>query len=478
MSARERQPSRAAVLVVVLACLVAAAVLDRTGPSARGATEDAVALGPRVPTTRAITTAWYCADGTASDNGGADELIVIAALDARPVRARVTVMPGGDGTPKSRTLEVRARSQTTLRVADVLPAPDPGVLVETAGGRAVVSHAVSGNGDGGVGPCAREPSETWHLAAGTTAKGATLWLALFNPFGDDAIVDIGLLTGSGPLAPEELQGFVVPRRTRVMVPVHDEAHRVDLVATEVIARRGRVVAEQSLALDGTDGRKGLALSLGVPALATHWEFAQGFVTAGRAQGVIVANPANATVKVRVTERLDGDASITPQDVSVPARSAVAVDFGAHAPKDVGFSFRVDAQTPVVAESLVSMGAPVAAPGRGIATVVGVARPARRWVLVPARASDRSTDYLAVAATGTRSVTFRVSVLAGGRARVPTGARRVTLRAGKRKVFDLAALKVPRDGFVVVDASGPVVVEREAQVVPGVTLAAAVPDLGA
>lgn len=472
--ARAQRPSRVAVVVFVVACLAAAVVLDRMGPSARGA-EVSVELGPRVPSAGATTTAWYCAEGTANVNGRADESIVVAAIDARPVRARVTVMPGGDAAPVSRTIDVRARSETTVRVAELLPVPDPGVLVETTGGRSVVSHSITGNGDAGLGPCAREPASEWHFAAATTAKGAAVWLALFNPFGDDAIVDIGFLTGSGPLAPEELQGFVVPRRTRVMVPVHDEARRVDLVATEVSVRRGRVVAEQSLVLDGTDGRKGLALSLGAPALATRWEFAAGLVAAGRAQSVVIANPANATVSVEVAERLDGDASITPQEVSVPARSAVAVDLAAHAPRDTGFSFSVTARTPIVAESLVSVGEPAAAASRGIATVVGSVHAARRWVMVPARATDRSTDLLTV--VGRRSVTVRLSVLERGRAEVPARTRRVMLRAGKRKVFDLAALRVPRDAIVVVDASGPVVVEREAQAVPGVTIAAAVPDLG-
>ncbi len=69
----------------------------------------------------------------------------------------------------------------------------------------------------------------WHFAAGTTVQGAQLWLALFNPFADDAIVDIGFLTNTGPFAPGELQGFVVPGHSRVTVPVHDQARRDELV---------------------------------------------------------------------------------------------------------------------------------------------------------------------------------------------------------------------------------------------------------
>ena len=70
-------------------------------------------------------------------------------------------------------------------------------------------------------------------AAGTTVRAAQHYLALFNPFGDDAILDIAFLTDTGVQQIDRLQGFVVPRRSRVTVPVHQLLERQNLVAVEI-----------------------------------------------------------------------------------------------------------------------------------------------------------------------------------------------------------------------------------------------------
>ncbi len=75
---------------------------------------------------------------------------------------------------------------------DIVALPEPGVLVEVTGSPTVVTHSIIGNGEAAIGPCARDAAPEWHFAAGTTVRGASLWLALFNPFADDAIVDIAL----------------------------------------------------------------------------------------------------------------------------------------------------------------------------------------------------------------------------------------------------------------------------------------------
>ena len=69
------------------------------------------------------------------------------------------------------------------------------------------------------------PPTDWYFAAGTTVKGAQQYLVLFNPFGDDAIVDVSFLTDAGVQEPDDLQALVVPRRSRVTIPVQDAVPR-------------------------------------------------------------------------------------------------------------------------------------------------------------------------------------------------------------------------------------------------------------
>jgi len=474
MSPLSGRRARIVVILIVVGCLVLAALIDRTGSEDRGADQELIALGPRVPSADAVTTAWYCAEGTSNPGGRADERIFISNVDRRVAHARISVMQGPELEPKVFNVDVEPGTLANIRVAEILAIPEPGVLVEVTGGRAVVSHSITGNGDAGLGPCARDAAPEWHFAAGTTVRGAQLFLALFNPFADDAIVDINFLTNTGPLAPEDLQGFVVPARSRVTVPVHDTARRDDLVSTEVFARRGRVIAEQTQTLDGTDGRRGLALSLGAPELSRRWEFASGGIVAGRTHVMVVGNPQSVPTNATIRTRLDGGA-LEPETVSIPARTSVAVDLGRRVPAGVGFSVAVEGRVPIVAESFIAVRTPIPAALRGIATAIGSSRPAMRWIDGPARETEGSQDSVAVLNPGRTPVTFTLRVFRDGRVTVPPRTEDFRLAPGKRTVVDLGVLRVPIDAFVVIDANGPVVVDRESSAMPGVSAAATIPD---
>ena len=64
---------RIVVIVVVLACLFGAWVLDRSTSSGADDASAFVALGPRVPEASAENVAWYCAEGTSNPGGRADD---------------------------------------------------------------------------------------------------------------------------------------------------------------------------------------------------------------------------------------------------------------------------------------------------------------------------------------------------------------------------------------------------------------------
>jgi hypothetical protein len=470
---RPSSPSRFAAVVVVVGLLAAAVIANAAGgDSPRRAGTAPVDVS--IPARDTAVADWYCAEGTSAPNGRADEILYLSNIDDRLAHARVTVMAGEQGGTRTLPVDVPARTLVPVRVADVLAAAEPGVLVESSGGRVVVAHGVTGNGDVAIGPCASSPSPHWSFAAGNTGRGAQLWLALFNPSTDDAIVDVSFVTDSGPLAPGDLQGIVVPRASRVSIPVHEQAARRILVGTQVRARRGQVVAEQSLSLDGTDGRKGLAVSLGASELGRHWEVPTGLIGPGRTQQVVVANPGENPVDATIQVRLDANAELAPQQVTVDPGTARNVDLGP-VPPGVGFSTSVRATGPVAVETLAATTAPYAAAVRGLATAVGQPAGARQWVLAPARASDRSVDFVDVVNPGRRAVSVTVAVLADGQRRVVADLEGTRIEGGRRAVLDLGAHGVPVGATLVVQADGPVVVDREASSVPGLTLAAAIPD---
>ena len=450
-------------VVALLAALVVAAAL--THPAPRSSSQ--LQSGPRVGRSSAARASWYCAEGTGSPGGRADEDIVLGNVGSRSSHARITVFGGSDVAPVHRDSLVAPGAVVHVRVGDIAAVAEPGVLVEVQGGATAVEHEIRRGADVALGPCAREPAPQARFAAGTTAKGSELWLALFNPFPDDAIVDVRAITGDGVRAPGGLQGVVVPRFSRVSVPLHDLVPRVDLVATEVTVRRGRAIAEEALTLDGTDGRTGLALSLGADA-ARSWWFPIGIIGSGHREQLVVANGSDREVMVTVRFSLDATA-IEPETVLVPGSSVVAVDV-TRVPPNIGFSVSVHAPRPIVAEMLGASTAPLPVGERGISSDLGVTAGSPRWVVVPSRLGAGSSDVVAVVATDGGTHKIRLVSHGNGRDRVVA---RATVSATGRAVFDLAALVADPNVALEVVGDGPMAVERESSR-PGLTRSHAVP----
>lgn len=462
-------------LIVVLAVAVAAVVVDQTS-SERTVPSVAVHAvdGPVVPPARAASVAWYCAEGTSSLDGRADETVVVANLAKEPIRAAVTVMPGGGAPTKSFAFQVDALAQRRVKVSNVLATPEPGVVVEVFGGPAVVEHEVRGRDDVAVGPCAREPAKRWYFAAGDTARGGEQWLALFNPFSDDAIVDVTFVTDSGVREPAAAQHFVVPSQSRVSMPVHDLARRQERVAVEIRATTGRIVAERSLRYDGSEGIAGIAVSLGVTGLARGWTLPFGDAGEGSSQTLAVANFGSSTSTVEVATPLDDTTTIEPQTLDVPAHSVVAVDTDERAPVDVGYAVtvRVVRGPPVAAEMFGSWVAP--AETKGVATSPGTTEGATRWAFATGRLSEQGDAVLSALNVSGRPITVQLYAYTAGDPNSPTSAPAEAVAPGERATFRLRERDIEPDQVIVVAADGPIVAGRQIES-GGVSLALGVPE---
>lgn len=411
-----RRPPRLPILLVVVGAIVAAAVYqDHDHSSASDSshvTHSAAAFASvGVPPRDAVSTSWFCAEGTSNDGGRADETILVGNVAKTDVRATITVMPGGDGKPVSREVTVGPGDEEQVKVASILATPDPGVVVETVGGRAVVSHSLEHDGDLAVEPCSRATGTDWYFAAGTTVKGSQHLLVLFNPFGDDAIADVRFLTDTGVQQPDDVQGLVIPRRSRVTVAVQDLVPRQERVATEVHLRAGRIVAERDQIFDGTPPdtgptRQGIAVSLGATSPAREWTIPAGTSANGDTSTVAVANFSAIDTEAEVAVLLPDGQTASPQSVKVASNQVVQVDFTNRVPVDSPYSVVVRSRSaegttePVVAESLSWW--PASSSSTGVASTLGPVRAAKRWVvLLP----DVDADALVtVANVGTKPVT--------------------------------------------------------------------------
>lgn len=402
------------------------------------------AATPAIAPTDATSSVWYCAAGSSEADGLAAEAVLVTNVGAEPIDADVTVLPSGDVEPVATTVTVEAHSTSSVAIADVLVTPEPGVVVETFGGDVFVEHRVRRGDDVAFGPCATTASTEWYFASGTTAQGAQQVLVLFNPFGEDASVDVSFVSENGFSQPERLQGLTVPRRSRVSIPIHDEVSRQTSVATHVSARIGRVVAEQMLLFDGSEsvgGRTGIGVSLGATSLASEWTFPWAGTPGTGGQAIAVANFGTTSGELTIATTLDGEATLADQTQPIPPRTVALVDLASGLPADLGAAVTVRASrgVEVIAEQFA-----VGSDG-GIATMVGGTDAFPRWAfsnsgraIAIVNPSANTVEVVVTAASGDELA--RLDVAAGGRAEV-------------------ADLEGDEGGPVVVEAAGPVLAVR-------------------
>ena len=480
---RARKVRRGPILFVLSAAVIAAVVVQQGASSTSSSSAARVVVaGVSAPPADAASTAWYCAEGTSTPDGRADETVIVASLSDRRLDVTITVMPGGDAQPASRQLRLAPAEEASVRVADILEAAEPGVVVEVVGGRAVVSHQLDHGDDFAVEPCTRAAGPDWYFAAGTTVEGTEHDLALFNPFGDDAIVDIEFLTDSGGQQPEGLQALVVPRRSRVSVPVQDFVVRQERIATRIHARVGRLVAERTQIFDGTvpdagPTRQGIAVSLGAEAAARVWRIPVGTTENGGTASVAIANFTDAEASVEVRTVLVGDQSLAPQTVALPARGVTSVDVTARVPLGTEYAVVVTARAaggrpiPVVAELLASW-APSSST-TGVGTTLGSTTTARRWVVLQ---PDVDVDaFLTVYNPGPEPVTAEIlSVSFLDRKVGPTSEPELAIAPGKAKIVKVVLLGSARSAGVVT-ANHPIVVGLTLLGDAGASVSSAIPD---
>lgn len=449
--------------VLALAGVLAAVAGDADAPGPRAAPEADPATSPRAGS---LTAAWYCPGGV--PGAGADtESLRLANLGDADARVVVTVHPDGGGAPVTTTLDVPARTATEAARADL--GPPGGAVVEAFTGDVVVESALAGEDDVAVGPCATAPATTWYFAAGTTARGVGQHLVLYNPFGSDAKVDVRLFTETGVSEPDRLRSIDVPRRSRVVVPIHEIERRAERTAVRVRATLGQVVAEQTLTYGADTGTPGLARSAGAVAPAGRWHVPHATVGPGVTTVVAVANPNDVDADVDVVAvAADPDTVIDPLSVTVPAGRVTWVRIGGcpepPAPDTPCVPVATDgvvaldvvaatADLPVVAGHLARFDR-----GRGVLTSRAGSTGAREWRFATTAVAGAARGSLTLVTTGAAPVTADVVVVRDGEVAEPEALADLEVVPGRPTVVPLDEL-LARGTALVVRATGDLVAQR-------------------
>jgi len=408
---------------------------------------------------KAASSAWYCTGATAGKDGGADGTVVVANASTRVLTGVVTVFPY-QALPKAVPIQVSPVGRQTVRLADVAPALFASALVELDGGDAVVELSDSGPFGDTVAACASTASPRWYFADGVTTKDATETLFLFNPFPDDAVVDLVFGTEDGRVTPQALTGLAVQGGSTAVVAVGDYAQRREQVTATITTRAGRLVVSRLQTFDGTAGRKGISLALGSASAGTLWYLPDGLVADGITERYQVYNPSKKEARVEVALALEqGQAEPFILTVPAEARVTVAANDEARIPKGVPHAATVRSLNGVAVVVEGTVDASAAGKRSGVARTPAAQLTARRWVLAAGESDDTVEEYVVVQNPGPATAHVSLNVLNSGTRVTNDALTNLEIGPGGRRSVRLGDTVTLAATPVLVTADQPVVVER-------------------
>jgi hypothetical protein len=351
---------------------------------------------------------WYFAEGYTAN--GFDEYLTIQ--NPNPQTAALTITYYFDsGAPITRTLSVAGNQRATVNVHDagqvgrnrtvsakVESTNGIGVLVErpmyftyTGAGPGTVNGGHTAIG-------ATTAQDTWYFAEGYTGGGFDAYLAILNPTGSWALVEIlYYLAPSGTVA----KSVWLAPNARSTINLHDTALGVGRNVTfgfRVRSTNGApIVAERTQYFTYSGGINGGHAVPGAAAPATRWYFGEGSTAAGYHQYFSILNPNGFGITVTLRYFLIGG-GVHLRSVGVPAMARATVAVHNPYPSDPGgigagwdLSAILTSSAPFVAERVLYF--PFNASINGGNVSFGATAPFTRWYFPEGYTGSGFTEYL-------------------------------------------------------------------------------------
>jgi hypothetical protein len=391
---------------------------------------------------------------------------------AVPGYRETLVYSGGEGNPAVglEPLHPRPAPLAAGRISLVAPEERTGQAVvgygEPAFAGAAMRSTESKRAGAGGGSCTSETSSSWYFPAGTSAIGYDQRILLHNPFPDEAVVRVSLLTPAGePLDQAGLDDVAVPPGEYQEIVINEFVTPREHIGAAVIALRGRVVAWKAIIGAARESPHGFELTVGAPGPAVRWFFPHGLLGEGTEETIALLNPNDRQVTATVSLAGERNA-VQPAglvDFPVPPHSSRKLSLGAVAPNSLSGSRRGASVTvtstnglPLVAERrLASAGEN----DSGRASELGSSVEAREWWLSPP-VLGASEDLVALLNPSARDARVSLELLFSDRPPLrPEALRRIRIGAGLRAAVSLDRWRSAGIAAVLVSSDAPLVAER-------------------
>lgn len=337
-----------------------------------------------------------------------------------------------------------------------------------AGAVESVTQGVGGSGaevkGRGAGNCATAASTRWYFPAGSTSIDVDERIVVANPFPDEAVVRIRLLTPGGEVTSAKLTDVPVPSGEIARVALNDSVIAQRVLSVMVTTLRGRVVAWKGLASKSEENPDAYQFTLGAADTASTWYFPEGGITDEVSERITVMNPTEEEARVTISLQ-------TAEDI-VQARDLVDIAVAPLSSESISLADALEGNqreldgvsaflqstngVEVVAERTVTYDGKALS---GVATEVGATAPSTHWVVSPATL-DPSSDVLVLMSPGGDDASVDVSIFTGeGPATEPSELQDVQLAGGLRLKVPIKAFTKGLPRFVEIVSDEPIVVER-------------------
>ena len=151
---------------------------------------------------------------------------------------------------------------------------------------------------------------------------------LFNPYPDNAVVDISFAADGRTRRPEAYNGLVVPPNSLLPIDLTSVVTLSETISARITSRTGRIVAERLVVLGDELSPKGLSTEIGSPSLNNLWVFPGGF-TSERLTSLVMFNPSEseiAEIDIEIIPDILNYGYVEPLSVNIPASSSRSVSF--------------------------------------------------------------------------------------------------------------------------------------------------------
>lgn len=361
-----------------------------------------------------------------------------------------------EGLAARTTRDVRVASATALDVAAYGGDAEASATIALAGDRSGVGAAA----------CSRLAADSWFFGEGSSGLGYDEKLILYNPFGDEAVARVILFTPDGETQKANLTEVAVPARSTKIVSINEfvaEADPKSLLAAQVQAIRGRIVAWRALTAQADEVPDGLQFTLGAPQPRTTWYFPEGGAGEGLDERISILNPSQEEATINISLVTEDETLQPPRlfEITIEPRTARRValeDALKGEQRNLGAAGAVVTSTNgvgLVAERTIWYSGNEIA---GVTSEIGAPRPANGWFLGPATASP-TTDAIVVLNPNTEAATLSVSFARPGGSDAPGALSEIRIKPGVRFKIPIARWTGGGAAAAFVESDLPVVTER-------------------